>query len=116
MAAEREYDVVLLGATGFTGALTAAQLAARAPEGLRWALAGRDAAKVEAVRERAGAHGAQVVTADVTDPASMRALAESARVVVTTVGPFALHGPPVVAACAEAGAHYLDITGEPEFV
>jgi short subunit dehydrogenase-like uncharacterized protein len=114
--AERELDIVLLGATGFTGALTAAELAARAPAGLRWALAGRNEAKLARVREAVAPAEPAVVRADISDPASLRALAESTTVLVTTVGPYALHGGPVVAACAEAGTHYLDITGEPEFV
>ena len=117
---DRSYDVALLGATGFTGALTAVELAARAPASLRWALAGRSREKLEAVRARvAAAHpGAplpDVVLADVGDPATLRALAASTRVLTSTVGPYVVHGDPVVAACAEAGTDYLDLTGEPEF-
>lgn len=117
----RTHDIVLFGATGFTGGLTAEYLAAHAPAGLRWALAGRNPAKLEAVRDRLAAiDGACVdlplLAADVTDPASLRELAESARVVISTVGPYTLHGEPLVAACAEAGCGYLDLTGEPEFV
>jgi short subunit dehydrogenase-like uncharacterized protein len=118
---QRTYDVVVLGATGFTGALTAGEVAARAPEGLRWAIAGRSADKLEAARAKIAAdHPAApapgVVAADVTDPASLRALAEATRVLVTTVGPYIHHGAGVVAACAAAGTDYLDLTGEPEFV
>jgi saccharopine dehydrogenase (NAD+, L-glutamate forming) len=121
MPAEREHDVVVLGATGFTGALTAAEVAARAPEGLRWAIAGRNAGKLAAARDRIAAeHPAApapgTITADVTDPASLRALAESTRVLASTVGPYVEHGAGVVAACAAAGTDYLDLTGEPEFV
>jgi short subunit dehydrogenase-like uncharacterized protein len=120
-APDRPYAVAVLGATGFTGALTAAELAARAPRDLRWALAGRNSDKLEAVRERiAAAHPdaprPELVAADVTDPASLAALARATRVLVTTVGPYVRHGGPVVAACAEAGTDYLDLTGEPEFV
>jgi short subunit dehydrogenase-like uncharacterized protein len=118
---ERSYDVALLGATGFTGALTAVELAARAPAGLRWALAGRSAEKLEAVRARVvaahpGAPVPALVLADVSDPASLRDLAASTRVLTSTVGPYVVHGDPVVAACAAAGTDYLDLTGEPEFV
>lgn len=118
--ADRAYDLALLGATGFTGALTAAELAARAPAGLRWALAGRNRDKLAAVAERvAAAHpdapAPELVLADVADRASLHALAASTRVLTTTVGPYALHGEPVVAACAEHGTGYLDLTGEPEF-
>ncbi|MDX6716965.1 MAG: hypothetical protein QOH30_3523 [Baekduia sp.] len=114
-------DLALLGATGFTGALTAAEIAARAPEDLRWALAGRSAAKLEDVRARvAAAHPdaplPELIVADVSDPASLAALARATRVLTSTVGPYVLHGAGVVAACAEAGTDYLDLTGEPEFV
>jgi|HigsolmetaAR201D_1030396.scaffolds.fasta_scaffold12935_2 short subunit dehydrogenase-like uncharacterized protein len=118
---ERSHDVVLLGATGFTGSLTAAELALRAPEGLRLALAGRNRDKLARVVERLAPKAprladAELLHADVTDPGSLRELAESTRVLVTTVGPYALHGEPVVAACAAAGTDYVDLTGEPEFI
>jgi short subunit dehydrogenase-like uncharacterized protein len=114
-ATDRAHDVVLLGATGFTGALTAAELAARAPAGSTWALAGRNPDKLARVAERIGADVPRLA-ADVTDEASLRELAESARVVISTVGPYAEHGEPLVAACAAAGTDYVDLTGEPEFV
>ncbi|MGQ5262403.1 saccharopine dehydrogenase family protein [Micromonospora sp. ZYX-F-536] len=121
MAGERTYDVVLFGATGFTGGLTAEYLARHAPSGLRWALAGRNPDRLAAVRDRLTAidatlAGLPLLTADVTDADSLRAVAESARVVASTVGPYIHHGEPLVAACARAGTDYLDITGEPEFV
>jgi short subunit dehydrogenase-like uncharacterized protein len=117
----RDHDLVLLGATGFTGELTAAYLAEHAPAGLRWALAGRNREKLEAVRTRLARldpalSDLPLLEADSSDDASLRALAESARVVVTTVGPYLRHGEPLVAACAAAGTDYLDLTGEPEFV
>lgn len=121
MRDDRPYDLVLFGATGFTGGLTAEYLARHAPDGLRWALAGRNPGKLAAVRDRLTAidpelAGLPLLTADVTDPESLRAVAESARVVASTVGPYIHHGEPLVAACAAAGTDYLDITGEPEFV
>ncbi|WP_432476552.1 saccharopine dehydrogenase family protein [Nocardioides sp. GXQ0305] len=117
----REYDVVLVGATGFTGGLTADYLARHAPPHLRWALAGRDAGKLAAVRDRlARDHDASadlaLLHADVTDPASLADVAARTRVLVTTVGPYLTHGAALVAACAAAGTDYLDLTGEPEFV
>ncbi len=117
----RELDVVIFGATGFTGALTAEYLARHAPDGLRWALAGRSREKLEKVRRRLVAiepslGELDLLHADVTDPASLADVASRARVVVTTVGPYLEHGEPLVAACAEAGTDYLDLTGEPEFV
>ncbi|WP_406042115.1 saccharopine dehydrogenase NADP-binding domain-containing protein [Micromonospora sp. NBC_00898] len=121
MRDDRPYDLVLFGATGFTGTLTAEYLARHAPTGLRWALAGRNPAKLAAVRDRLAAidpalEGLPLLTADVTDPESLRAVAAGARVVASTVGPYIHHGEPLVAACAAAGTDYLDITGEPEFV
>ena len=112
---DREYDIVLFGATGFTGALTAEYLARHAGEGVRWALAGRNRAKLEALSERLGVE-VPLLHADVTDDASLRSLAEGARVVITTVGPYVTYGEPLVAACAAAGTDYVDLTGEPEFV
>ena len=118
--AERAHDVVVFGATGFTGALTAEYLA-RSGGATRYALAGRSQAKLEGVRERLAAidpaaGDVPLLIADVNDPASMARVAESARVVITTVGPYINYGEPVVAACAAAGTHYVDLTGEPEFV
>ncbi|MGY0019996.1 saccharopine dehydrogenase family protein [Streptomyces sp. cg35] len=118
---DRTYDVVLFGATGFVGVLTAEYLAAHAPEGLRWAIAGRDTAKLERLRERlTGIDPACAVLplerADVADAASLRDLAARSRVVATTVGPYLEYGEGLVAACADAGTDYVDLTGEPEFV
>ncbi len=118
---ERPYDLVLLGATGFTGGLTAAYLAEHVPDRTRWALAGRSRERLEVVRDRLAAERPDgivpdLLTADVTEAGSMRRLAESAGVVATTVGPYLQHGEPLVAACAAAGTDYADLTGEPEFV
>jgi short subunit dehydrogenase-like uncharacterized protein len=115
-AAERAYDLVLFGATGFTGGLTAEYLARHAPEGCRWAVAGRNRGKLEALRERLGLPELPVLVADSADAAALAEVARSARVVVTTVGPYTRYGEPLVAACAEAGTDYVDLTGEPEFV
>ena len=117
----REHDIVLLGATGFTGGLTAEYLVRHAPAGLRWALAGRNSAKLEAVRDRLAeidpaAADLPLLHADSADPASLADVAASTKVVITTVGPYLEHGEPLVAACAEAGTDYVDLTGEPEFV
>ncbi len=114
----RTYDLVLLGATGFTGGLTADYLAAHAPEGVRWAIAGRSKEKLEAVRDRlgAGADAVDLVVVDSSDEAALRDMAASTKVVVTTVGPYLEHGGPLVSACAQEGTDYVDLTGEPEFV
>ncbi|MFF8970938.1 saccharopine dehydrogenase family protein [Streptomyces sp. NPDC014995] len=114
---DRPYDIVLFGATGFVGTLTAEYLAAHAPEELRWAIAGRDETGLRRLRDRLpGGARPGVLRADVSDPASLRALAGHARVVATTVGPYVRYGEELVAACAAAGTDYLDLTGEPEFV
>lgn len=118
---QRTYDVILLGATGFAGRLTAEYLARNAPSSLRWAIAGRNQASLEDVRRGLAAISPDlaqvpVLTADVTDTASLTAIAAQSRVLVTTVGPYVLYGDAVVAACAAEGTDYLDLTGEPEFV
>jgi len=111
----RQYDVVLFGATGFTGALTAEYFAKHAPPELSWALAGRNLTKLEAVRSKLGVE-VDLLEADVEEPETLRAIAEATRILVTTVGPYIRYGEPLVAACAEAGTDYLDLTGEQEFV
>ncbi len=118
--AEPEHEIVVYGATGFTGGLTAEYLA-RSQEPVRWALAGRNRAKLAAVRDRLAAIDDSLaelalIEADAQDPASLRDLAESTRVVISTVGPYIHYGEPLVAACAQAGTDYVDLTGEPEFV
>ncbi len=118
---DRSYDLALFGATGFTGGLTADYLAANAPAEMRWALVGRSRPKLEVVAARlAAANPAApapaLLVADAADAAALAAVAESARVVLTTVGPYLLHGAPLVAACAAAGTDYVDLTGEPEFL
>ncbi len=113
----RDLDVVVFGATGFVGRLVAGHLAEHAGPGTRVGLAGRSAHRLEQVRTGLGAAAEHwpVLTADATDEASLRELARTARVVVSTVGPYLRHGLPLVAACAEAGTHYADLTGETLF-
>ncbi|MFF1463906.1 saccharopine dehydrogenase family protein [Streptomyces sp. NPDC058330] len=119
--AQRPLDIVLFGATGFVGSLTAACLAAHAPDGCRWALAGRSLPKLERLREQLAATDPRcadlpLITADADDAGALRELAASAHVVASTVGPYVHHGDKLVAACAEEGTDYADLTGEPEFV
>ncbi|HKO38874.1 MAG TPA: saccharopine dehydrogenase NADP-binding domain-containing protein [Solirubrobacterales bacterium] len=121
MEASRQYDLVLFGGTGFTGGLTAEYLAAHAPRDMRWALAGRNRAKLEAVASKLASQSPDaavpaIIEADAGDRGAMRDLAAATRVVVTTVGPYVFYGEPLVAACAAAGTDYVDLTGEPEFV
>ena len=114
----RDHDVVLFGATGFVGRLTAGHLATHAPSGVRVTLAGRSRHRLEQVRDGLGAVAADwaLLVADALDAAQMKRLAESARVVATTVGPYVTYGHELVAACAAAGTHYTDLTGEVLFV
>jgi short subunit dehydrogenase-like uncharacterized protein len=120
MSNPREFHVLLQGATGFTGRLVAEHLLRRHGVGgeLRWAIAGRNAAKLERLRDEIGLEtgvdtsALEVVVGDAADPAAMRAFAERASVVCTTVGPYALYGSELVAACARAGTAYCDLTGE----
>ena len=111
----RPWDIVIFGATGFAGRLVAAYLDQHAPPGLRIALAGRNHERLAAIADELQREFG-VLTASVDDDASLRSLAESTRVLLTTVGPYARLGEPVVAACVAAGTDYLDLTGEPAFV
>lgn len=112
-------DITLFGATGFTGRLTAVYLGTHLPDGGTWAVAGRSAEKLQSVVDEvvaAGGVAPEVVVADVSDPASMAAMARGTRVLISTVGPYVQVGDPAVKAAAEAGIAYVDLTGEPEFV
>ena len=104
--------IVLFGATGYTGRLTAEAMAGR---GLKPVLAARSQAKLDALADELGG-GLETVTADVSDPPTVAALVESGDVLVTTVGPFARWGQPAAAAATTIGAHYIDSTGEPSFI
>jgi short subunit dehydrogenase-like uncharacterized protein len=109
-----DYDVILYGATGFTGRQTARHFAAHAPPGLRWAVAGRHAGKLEALAAETKAAG--FVVADSGDAGAVDAMVARARVLLTTAGPFSKYGTPVVEACVRHGVDYVDITGETPWV
>ena len=115
MKSDRPYDIVVYGATGYTGRLVAEYLSQNyRGKGLAWAMAGRSMAKLEEVRDLIGAPtDTPLIEANSDDPASMAALAESARVILTTVGPYQLYGEPLVKACVAAGTDYADLCGEP---
>ena len=106
----RDFDIVVFGATGFTGRLVAEYIAGH-PDKPRWAIAGRNQAKLEAL-----GLGVPVLIADAHDAAAVAAVARATEVVCTTVGPFAQYGSELLAACAEAGTHYCDLTGEVPWV
>jgi short subunit dehydrogenase-like uncharacterized protein len=113
----RPYEVVIYGATGFTGRLVAEYLAHHYGSDVRWAMAGRSEDKLKAVRDEIGAPAdTPLIVADASDPASLTALAESTRAVITTVGPYQLYGEPLVKACVEAGTDYVDLCGEPAWM
>ena len=118
MKSDRPYDIVVYGATGYTGRLVAEYLSQNyRGKGLAWAMAGRSMAKLEEVRDLIGAPAdTPLIEANSDDPASMAALAESARVILTTVGPYQLYGEPLVKACVAAGTDYADLCGEPAWM
>jgi short subunit dehydrogenase-like uncharacterized protein len=118
MAATRELDVVLYGATGFVGKLTAEYLARAAPDDVRIGLAGRSQEKLERVREELGARATDwpLIVADSEDGAALAELAARTTAVATTVGPYRGYGAALVEACAAAGTHYADLTGETLFM
>ncbi len=112
----KEFDVVVYGATGFTGRLVAEYLTANA-RGARWAMAGRSADKLALVRDLIGAPAdTPLVVADASDSGSLDAMVARAKVVLTTVGPYQLYGSDLVAACARAGTDYVDLCGEPAWM
>ena len=119
---EREFDVIVWGATGFTGQLVVEYLVSTygVDGGLRWAIAGRNQDKLEAVRASclpdAQRSSLTILTADSADTASLQALVRRTRVICTTVGPYAKYGTPLVAACVDAGTHYCDLTGEVQWM
>lgn len=117
MSDDKEFDIVVYGASGFTGRLVAEYIADRHRDhrgALRWAMAGRDAGKLSEVRDLIGAPSdTPLVIADAADPEACKAMAASTRVVLTTVGPFQLYGSKLVEACVDQGADYVDLCGEP---
>jgi short subunit dehydrogenase-like uncharacterized protein len=114
-----EFDLIVYGATGYTGRLVAEHLAQRYGVGgeVKWAMAGRSQAKLEAVRDEIGApKDTPLVVADAADPAQLEAMVKRAKAIVTTVGPYQLYGSELVAACVKAGTDCLDLSGEPNWM
>lgn len=111
-----KFDIVVYGATGFTGQLVAEYLTQhyRSDKTLKWAMAGRSLGKLKAVRDAIGAPGnTPLIVADASDAASLRAMAEQTMSVITTVGPYQLYGEELLAACVATGTDYFDLCGEP---
>ncbi len=118
-ASERAFDLIVYGATGFTGRLVAEHmLATYGVDGpVRWAIAGRSTAKLDEVRKAIGAPDSlAMITANASDPASLSAMCLQTKVVVTTVGPYQLYGEGLVIACADSGTDYVDLCGEPAWM
>ncbi|MXO86572.1 saccharopine dehydrogenase [Altererythrobacter aurantiacus] len=119
-ASSREFDIVVYGATGYTGRLVAEHFVreyGEAANGPKWAMAGRTLSKLEAVREEIGAPATvPLIVADADEPDTLAAMCERTRVVLTTVGPYTLYGEPLVKACCDAGTDYADLTGEPTWI
>src|SRR3569623_693299 len=114
---DRDFDIIVYGATGFTGRLVAEYLVATYPAGVRWAMAGRSLSKLQDVRDAIGAPAdLALITANSDDPASLKAMCQRATVVITTVGPYQRYGSDLVAACAETGTAYVDLCGEPAWM
>ncbi len=116
---DKKFDLVVHGATGFTGRLVVEYLLQHHPagSGLRWAMGGRSADKLAAVRDEVGAPpDTALVVTDSADPASLNALMAQTRLVLTTVGPYQLYGNALVAACAASGVDYVDLCGEPAWM
>jgi len=119
MNANAEFDLIVYGATGYTGRLVAEHLAQRYGVGgeVKWAMAGRSQAKLEQVRDEIGApKDTPLVVADAADPAQLEAMVKRAKAIITTVGPYQLYGSELVAACAKAGTDCLDLSGEPNWM
>ena len=117
---DRDFDVVVWGATGFTGSLVAEYLLSEYGVGgsIRWAIAGRSEAKLETLRHALGPEAVALpsIVADSFDEQKLAAMAAKTRVVITTVGPYAKYGSPLVAACVEQGTHYCDLAGEAQWI
>jgi short subunit dehydrogenase-like uncharacterized protein len=117
--ASPKFDIVVYGATGFTGKLVAEYLAAhyKGDASLKWAMAGRSKDKLAAVRDEIGApKDLPLIVADASDPASLKAMVEQTKSVITTVGPYMLYGNELLAACVAAGVDYFDLCGEPTWM
>ncbi|MFD2533126.1 saccharopine dehydrogenase family protein [Gracilimonas halophila] len=114
--ASKPFDIILIGATGFTGKRAANYLKDNAPNDLNWGIAARNSEKLSAVADKLNLSVDRCFTVDTTDKKQVEAVVKRTKIVITTVGPFSLYGEEVIAACARSGTHYLDITGEVGFI
>ncbi|MGK7891775.1 MAG: saccharopine dehydrogenase NADP-binding domain-containing protein, partial [Leptolyngbyaceae cyanobacterium] len=118
--ADRQYDLIVFGATGFVGQILCKYLLQleSSQNQVKWALAGRSPQKLDQLKAALGASGKDLptLTADVTDVSSLQQLCGQTRVVISTIGPYALYGEPLVKTCAETGTDYCDLTGEFQWI
>jgi short subunit dehydrogenase-like uncharacterized protein len=113
----KEFDIVVHGATGFTGRLIAEYLLTRSDSGLKWAMGGRSMEKLQAVRAEIGAPASTpLLVIESSDEASLKSLMSKTRLVISAVGPYQLYGNELVKACAESGVDYVDLCGEPAWM
>ena len=110
------FDIVLYGATSFVGQITAKYLAQHTSETFSWAIAGRNQTKLESLKSELGLVDLPILVADSHDEEALRGIAEQTKVIITTVGPYALYGETLVKICAETGTDYCDLTGEPQWI
>ncbi|KAK5069558.1 hypothetical protein LTR64_008239 [Lithohypha guttulata] len=119
MASNRDYDIIVLGATGYTGKLTAEYLAKSVTEPVRWAIAGRSQSKLSDVAAKLNSSNAPagtIVISELTVPEVTKLIAKKTKILINCIGPYHKYSTPVVQACAESGTHYLDVTGETPWV
>ncbi|MTI88661.1 MAG: hypothetical protein FH748_11910 [Balneolaceae bacterium] len=113
---KQSFDIILVGATGFTGQRAARYLHQHAPDSLRWGLAARNSSKLESIAGQLNISGDRLFTVDTLNRQQVDQLVQQSRIIITTVGPFSLYGEQLIASCSEHGTHYLDITGEVGFI
>lgn len=114
---DKTFDIIVYGATSFVGQIMTRYMQAQFADGsIRWAIAGRSKSKLEALSRDAGLTGIEMLVADAGDEAALKAMCARAKVIVSTVGPYALYGDTLVKVCAENGTHYCDLTGEPQWI
>ncbi|WP_340586898.1 saccharopine dehydrogenase family protein [Erythrobacter alti] len=114
---DRKFDIIVYGATSFVGQIITRYMHGHCSDGsVRWAIAGRSRSKLQKLSDDIGLAGVELIVADATDEAALRAMCEQAKVVMSTVGPYALYGDTLVKVCVETGTHYCDLTGEPQWI
>lgn len=115
--ADTAFDIIVFGATSFVGQIMTRYMSEQFSDGsTRWAIAGRSETKLKTLSEEVGLTDVEMIVADATDEAALQAMCARTKVVISTVGPYALYGDALVKACAESGTHYCDLSGEPQWI